>query len=85
MTTGNRGAVPFVNGVWRGAPIAVPMKEALTGCQTEIATSVREEGSRPETPRMTGEEDMESGIAETTAKEVKIRSPHMISFVKVSV
>ena len=56
-------------GAWRGAPIAALPKEARRGAQTEIAMMVREE-SRPGTPPMTGEEGTESGIAETTEREV---------------
>lgn len=75
-----------VNGVWKGAQIEALQTEAPTGFQTEIATSVKEEESRPETPPMTGEEGMESGIAETTEeKEVRTGSPRMTSRVKISV
>lgn len=62
------------NGVQRGARTAALPKEALRGVQTETATRVTEEESRPGTPPMTGEEGMVNGIAETTEREVGVRN-----------
>lgn len=72
MITGSHGAAQFVSGAWRGAQIAVLLKEAQRGSRTEIAMKVIEEESRPETPPMTEEEGMESEIAETIEKEVRV-------------
>ena len=70
MTTGSQEAVGCVSGALRGAPIAVPLREAQRGVWTGTATRLKGEESRPETPPTTGEEGMESGIAETTEREV---------------
>lgn len=69
-TAGNHAAAPCGSGVQRGAPTAVPQNGALIGAQTEIATRGTGEENRPETPRTTGEEATESGIAEITESEV---------------
>lgn len=67
MTPGSHAAVQYAIEARRGA---VRMKEAPTEAQTEIATKATEE-STSETRPMIGEQDMESGIAETTEKEVR--------------
>lgn len=51
--------------------IAVPQKKARREVQIETAMRVTGEESPPETPPMTGGEDMESETAETIETEVK--------------
>lgn len=64
--TGTHGAAESVNEAWRGQ-----QNEAPRGFQTEIVMRVIER-STPETRPTTEGEDMESGIAETTEREVGI-------------
>lgn len=61
-----------VSGVSREVRIAVPLNGAQRGAQTEIVMRVIEEESRPETLPMTGEEGTQSGIVETTEREVRV-------------
>lgn len=49
------------------------LNEAQRGAQTEIVMRVIEEESRPGTLPTTGEEGMQSEIAETTEREVRVR------------
>lgn len=73
MIIGSHRAAWCVSGVLREAQIAVPPNGARRGARTEIVMRVIEEESRPETLPTTGEEGTQSGIAETTEREVRVR------------